>query len=318
MPAVPVARYKRTFSPLMSFRNSDEMNAAIDSVIDVLSSVAVYPRGVLVALEWVLGELCDNVLVHAGDGVTGWMQVVSEPRSNRVEFTVADRGRGILTSLREGYPDLKDNVSALQLAVGKDVTRDRSIGQGNGLTGSLRLAREARGYLNIASGDGELRMTPGMPETATPWSGYRGTIVSMTLPTAIDIDVEDALWGRRPPSKLELAHASEEGIEFVLRDLSAGFRNRAAGAALATRLRNVMIEFPQDRVVVDFAGIPVVSASFADEFLGKLAAIDGLETLLTRVTLRNMSSFVSRTVNVVIAQRLKSAARDTSRASGQT
>ena len=68
-----------------------------------------------------------------------------------------------------------------------------------------------------------------------------------------------------------------------------------------------MAEFPEDRVNIDFAGISVISASFADEFLGKLAADKGINALLSRVTMVNMSSFVTRTVNVVVAQRLRTA-----------
>ena len=99
-------------------------------------------------------------------------------------------------------------------------------------------------------------------------------------------------------------------LDFVIgvdthRDVHA-FCVVAAGILVANRLANLLVDVPNERIAVDFTGVDLVSASFADEFLAKLIKRYGVATFLARVSLRNMSSLVSRTVNAVVAQRIKS------------
>lgn len=103
-----------------------------------------------------MNELADNVLVHSG-GATGWLQIIVRPRPHRVDLVVADTGLGIRETIRQAFPDIVTDAQALRLAVEKGTTRDRSIGQGNGLAGSLRIAEAAHGWVNLLSGVGMLR-----------------------------------------------------------------------------------------------------------------------------------------------------------------
>jgi anti-sigma regulatory factor (Ser/Thr protein kinase) len=143
---------RRTFLPIARFQDHIALNEAVTAALEVVTSVAVYPPGVLRAVEWVVNELADNVLVHAGAGVAGWMQVIANPQVGRLSFTVADTGRGILESLREQFPDLVDDAAALNMAIQPGVTRSTQIGQGNGLSGSVRIAETMHGWLNLMSG----------------------------------------------------------------------------------------------------------------------------------------------------------------------
>lgn len=48
------------------------------------------------------------------------------------------------------------------------------------------------------------------------------------------------------------------------------FGSRAAAKPVKTKLQSLAAMCPQQKIYIDFAGIPVISSSFADEVLGKL------------------------------------------------
>jgi hypothetical protein len=300
----PDAHSELSFMPLQSFTGHEELNAQINEIVNVLSTVTKYEPGVLRAIEWTVNEIADNVLVHSG-GATGWLQTISRPNKGHVEIVVADSGRGVRDSISEGFPDVESDQAALQLAIERGVTRNREIGQGNGLAGSLSIARAAHGWVNLMSGHGNVRLFNDgrLDELATAY--FQGTMASITLPTEAPILVEDALWGYSPMSMFETRNLSDQdGIVFALREESSGFGNRASGEALATKLRNIMVEFPQESITIDFAGIDTTSASFLDEFLAKLVKSEGVASFFSRFQFQNMSDFVRRTADAVIEQRL--------------
>lgn len=248
----PAVSRRPTFVPIAQFSDHAELNAAVNATLDIVAAVAVYPSGVLKAIEWTLNEIADNVLLHAGPNVQGWMQAIATPKQGRIEFAVADQGRGILASLQERYADLTNDPDALERAIRPGVTRDASIGQGNGLSGSVRIAQSMNGWVNLLSGRGELRVSDdgSIRSQATP--SFMGTLVDLTLPTTTEVDVADALWGREPTTTLELSHLVGDTVLFRLRDESSGFGNRGSGLALANKLSNLLNELPGERITVDF------------------------------------------------------------------
>ena len=155
----PAPSSRTTFTPLTSYIDHQTLNREIDLVLDVLAKVTVFGKGALFAIEWTLNEVADNVLVHAAKA-RGWMQVIARPVNKFVDIVVADRGPGVQAILRQGYPDLTSDTEALRLAVQPGVTRNKAVGQGNGLAGSFRIAQTTRGWMNLMSGSGDLRLFP--------------------------------------------------------------------------------------------------------------------------------------------------------------
>ena len=102
----------------------------------------------------------------------------------------------------------------------------------------------------------------------------------------------------------EFTHVTNEGIQFPLIQEATGFGNRGTGEEMATKLRNIMKDFPEDRVIIDFEGVEVPTASFLDEFLAKMIKAEGITAFFSRVQFRNMNELVRRTADAVIAQRL--------------
>ena len=97
-----------------------------------------------------------------------------------------------------------------------------------------------------------------------------GPLVSVTLPTAEEIDVSGALWGHVPVPAFETQFVGDTGIEFRLRDQATNFGNRATGVRLRNKLENLVTQFPDEAVLIDFGGVDMLTASFADEFLAKM------------------------------------------------
>jgi hypothetical protein len=184
------------------------------------------------------------------------------------------------------------------------VTRDKQIGQGNGLAGSISIAQAAHGWVNIVSGTANLRLFDDGHFDDLDIQPFPGSVVTLTLPTNNEIDAAEVLWGGILTSSYEYSHVDQEGIKFCLRDEATGFGNRGSGSELAVKLRNLMVAFPDERVIIDFEGIDVATASFLDEFLAKLIREVGAATFFSRFVLLNMNELVRRTADAVIAQRL--------------
>lgn len=296
---------KNTYVPLTPYDDGEALNSVVNCVIEQLASTTALEGGVLDAIGWSLNEVADNVLNHAGSNVTGWLQMVAQPKKSLVEIVVVDRGRGIFDSLRGAYPALENDRDALCKAIEAGVTRDPAIGQGNGLAGTVRLAVAANGWTNIHSGAGSLRIMEGRTHVDEAVN-HQGTLVELTIPTDREIDVASALWGYEPMHELELKYVSEDGEGVLVRlvDEVTGFGNRASARPLRMKVRNLLTQFPDDVVTLDFEGATIISASFADEFVARLVKEIGPTRYFSKVRLVNVSELARRTIDAVIGQRL--------------
>jgi hypothetical protein len=304
---------RETYIPLVSYSTHDELNPIINEALRHFARQSSFQKGVLDGLEWALNEVADNVLIHSG-GARGWLQLSQQPSKGLIEVVVADCGQGILNSLREGHPEIHSDVAALELAVEKGVTRNPNIGQGNGLAGTLRIALAAHGFVNLYSGAGLLRYLQPASEDSDagrlftqPASYLQGTVVTLTLPTLRKIDIANALWGHATTTMFENEYISESGTEIIFRvaNEASGFGNRPSAMPLRVAIENLLRQFPTQKLIVDFSGVSLVSASFADEFIARLAKNLGVVTFFQRISIVGMNDLIRRTMDAVIEQRLK-------------
>ena len=300
---LPDIRSRKTYTPIIHFADHHVLNHAVSAAIDILSMTTEYPSGVLNAVEWTLNEIADNVLVHSTS--SGWLQVISRPKQHAIDMVISDTGVGIPGSMRQGYPQVQFDSELIELAVQRGTTRDASIGQGNGLAGSLRLSEALEGYGNIISGSAAFRQTPDGNTNVQAIVSYPGTTVNFSLQTQHSIDLSEALWGYSPAKTFEFSHLAQTGILFLLSAEYSAFGNRASGADLALKLRNIMNDNPNETVIIDFSGVDLTSASFLDEFLAKVIRREGIVTFFNRVQLINTNDFVKRTLDEVVAQRIQ-------------
>lgn len=92
---------------------------------------------------------------------------------------------------------------------------------------------------------------------------------------------------------------------FGVRHHVAGYGSRMFGAKGRLDLLR-LAEGCEGRVVVDFEGVPLVSAGFVDEFLGKLVEELGFVEFQNRFLVVNMVSDVAAMFDGVVRQRLSS------------
>ncbi len=107
-------------------------------------------------------EIQDNVYEHSGAPETGLVAYATTATS--FEFVVADRGVGVLSSLRKNpkYADVSDAGAALGLAITDGVSRFPSeTGRGQGFNQLFRALVGHNAELRFRSGDHALTLRPG-------------------------------------------------------------------------------------------------------------------------------------------------------------
>jgi hypothetical protein len=285
-------------------------------------------RPVVAGLEWSINEITDNVLNHASADRGGFVQVSTFPGSSHISFVVTDAGRGILSSMREGFPTLRADAEAIAEAVKHGVTRSPDAGQGNGLAGTLRIATMSGGSFKLTSGRAQLEVIRRPGEDDYSEHVYRragrlsfpGTVVSAELATDVELSLPDAL-GFDGASEhidydiVESAYTSADGsaLYLSLLDETRGFGTRQAGAEVRTQCLNLLRADTDRRLVIDWAGIPLISSSFADEAFGRLFVELGPIAFGGRIQHQNIEPLVRSLVDRAIMQR---ASQATSREDG--
>lgn len=75
---------------------------------------------------------------------------------------------------------------------------------------------------------------------------------------------------------------------------------------LGKEVRSILLELIQknDKIVLDFNGVNVVSNSFADECLAKLLFTMSLDELKQRTTFRGLNEFARKNIAIAFRRRL--------------
>jgi anti-sigma regulatory factor (Ser/Thr protein kinase) len=289
------------------FQTATEQQRVVNDVMRLVVAKAMPPKDVLTGFEWSLNEITDNVLTHASSPDGGIVQVTS--LENGLILCVGDAGRGILSTLKEGHPELRNDEQALGEAVKAGVTRDPKIGQGNGLAGTLRVATLSGGAFRIASYRGRLsvRGAAATHSLRPHRANFPGTLVKALIRTQNGFDVEKALEfsGGKTTHLNILDFHDEEGQAMVLRLASEtdGFGSRYSGKYVREKCLHLLATEPTRLLILDWAGVPLISSSFADEALGKLFVEIGPLEFGARIRHQSMERLNVGLVNKAILQR---------------
>jgi anti-sigma regulatory factor (Ser/Thr protein kinase) len=274
----PVDRIPEGWLPVARYRTSDELVQLVNHTCEVMLREANVERRALHGLEWALNEIADNVFQHAEAPDGGLLAVTVAGRRRRVQFVVADSGRGIPASIRTGHAGLDTDVKALRHAIRQGVTRDRRIGAGNGLAGALRIATAAKGRFSLFSGRGLLLADVKHPKPISrSWSAdsaLDGTVAHFEMAVDRDFELERALledgititdW-----DFLDATYDPDDrDIRLMVADEVSTTGTRIAATPLRRKVINLVRAHATAKIVLDFAGIERVTASFADEVIGK-------------------------------------------------
>jgi anti-sigma regulatory factor (Ser/Thr protein kinase) len=302
-----------TIFPATQFFDTEGQQHAVNSIIDgILSATKNISRQGFAAFEWSVNEITDNVLVHSQSEVGGIVQMSTfTRRTQRIEYVVVDAGIGIPKSLRRAHPELRSDAEALNQAVKEGVTRDKTLGQGNGLYGSYRVCSEGEGIFHLQSGHAKLVFTRGKGlQVATEKIPFEGTLIDAQVNFSDPRLLSEALkFGGKVhvpsdfvESRYEILDAEE--VRFVILKEAPSFRSRLGGTPVRYKLHNLATMCPGQKIVIDFADVPLVSSSFADEVFGKLFLEMGPISFSQRFEFLNLPILVRQLIDRAISQRL--------------
>lgn len=299
------------------YRTESEAQKLADLYIDALVDQVRCEAGVVDALNWCLYEVMDNVFQHSRT-TNGFVMMQVHKSSRMCAITVSDSGIGIQRSLLDGSPDgkvdkskLSQAHSAIEQAVQQGVTSKGKLNQGNGLYGLARTAAINGGELRIISGRGQWSSNSNAatatdlsrPVLDAEWN--QATTIDWQLDCSRAVRIQDALGAPRSGADFLEAIETPDGHHRVaVMDLEESLGSRAKGSEVRMRLRNYL-EAGAKFIVLDFAGVGVVSSSFADEVLGKLALELGELDFRRRIFVDSASPTNRSLIETAIALRLE-------------
>jgi hypothetical protein len=94
-------------------------------------------------------------------------------------------------------------------------------------------------------------------------------------------------------------------VEFKFIEYGTDFGTRDMGQKLREKLDHLPLINGDEKVVLDFTGVNVVSNSFADECIAKLLLEMPLAELKRRTTFRGLNPLAERSVLVALQRRYK-------------
>ena len=267
-------------------------------------------EGVFRAINWCLYEIMDNVLQHAESEV-GFVEAQVHQASKRVAICIADAGIGFRRSFRNSHHRPGTESDAITLSVQEHFTRDSQVGAGNGLWGLYQIVTKNDGLLSIHSGGGSLRVQGAEASDSHDDGGWwlsdthRGAVVDFQLPVDRPIDISNALGMEPVDVIIESFESGGHDSRIRIAD-GHGTATRRSGVVARNLVLNLLRETHRP-VVLDFDGVGMTSASFADELVGKLAGELGPVTFMESIRLENMDSLTRNLVNRSITRRLTAA-----------
>jgi len=294
------------YIPLQMISGGHEVLSVTNDICDLMLRRYDGARDFVPAVEWMTYEIVDNIVLHAQARSPGVVCAQYYEAGGRLEIAVVDIGRGLRASLSETRT-VADDTTALTLAVTRGVTRSADLGQGNGLAGTLEIAKANGGALQLCSGEVMLEQA-GESRTFTPTPHMPGTGIVLDLDTRRPVDLTQTKiagggsWQDWNYLIAEGERLAERGGLRVL-DECAHVAGRPPALALRRKIEALLPDLEQP-MVLDFEGIRMASSSFLDELLGRLVEAYGPEVVGARIQLINVQPLIQRLAENVISQRL--------------
>jgi hypothetical protein len=291
------------------FHSSDDVHSLVNGFLASIRKSITVEEGVLQACEWGLNEIMDNVIQHSSED-TGFIMGQVLKDSQVLKISIFDYGQGIFQSLRNSQYQPRSASDAISLSVQEGVTRDKKIGQGNGMWGLYNIINLNDGTLQIISGKGGLNFVNRKNETES----YQNIIMlnQYKQSTAINFDIKlnnpvsmkEAIGGYEPVDMfIENLEDDFDRIIYKIFEQSSGTGTRQSGFRIKNELINIY-KSAKKPVIIDFQGVGIIASSFADELIGKLISELGLFQFQAAFPMKNMNPTVQAIVQRSVSQRL--------------
>ena len=302
----------RPLSKIWRFSTLSELYLIQRALINELRKEEVFADGVLEGIEWSVNEVMDNVLNHS-TATSGFIMGQLHRSTKHVAFTIYDAGIGIYNSFKDSGNNIGSNIDALSKCLQEGVTRDSRVGQGNGLAGLFSLIKEGNGMLSISSGSDTLSYREGqmftlLKQNKTISKRNAGTIVDFQIDYSTDVSIDKILTFQGHTFEFVNLFIDdiegEDGIlHFKISEIAEGTGTRESAMRVKNQLLN-SIKATKKGALIDFEGVNVVSSSFIDELLAKLVIEMGLFQFNQRISLKNMSPLLQKTLQKSVIQRI--------------
>ena len=302
---------KYPFAKLWKFTTNEEVALLVDSFSNEIQSLTECSKGLIESLEWSLNEAMDNVIQHSLIG-EGYIMGIFHKSSNYLLLTIFDNGQGIFNSFMNSEYTPRNAIDAISLAIQEGKTRDKKIGQGNGLWGLYNIIQHNKGKLTITSHGSALMLksdgTVNKFERLPILNIHNGTtIVDISFNCKEEVSLAEALGGYTPIDiNLEnMIDDDSNNIIFKLEEQGVGFGTRQAGERLRNKVVNLFERSHySNKICIDFKNVSIISSSFADEFIGKLLLKYGFYKFNCMVKLINTNLTVETILNRSVSQRM--------------
>ena len=288
------------------------INDVYKQVLRALTSHFEIEVSVLQSLSYCFYEILDNVHIHSGRSL-GTSITHFDATCDVLRILVADDGMGIRESLAENekYKTISE-ADAIRVCVEDSVTDGK--GMGFGLYATSRLMRNIGLQFIIHSGNHKLIYQEGKADVIE--NGYwQGTLVYMEITTSREIDANEVVDYRTDAAdQYNQSFVESDELETLWKDqpfdvtfafsrFGTDFGTREMGQRIRQQLRPLLDG--TKRVMLDFAGVNVVSNSFADECVAKLLMEMPLEQLKRCTTFRSLTPMAERSILVALQRRYK-------------
>ena len=284
------------------YRDESEAQTIADHFMSSLTDLVACQSGVIDTFNWCIYEVLDNVFQHSR-ARSGFVMMQVHTANRLCVIAVTDTGRGIHRAMADAAQGssvdptrIRRADTAIQHALEQGITSKGKLNQGNGLHGLRRAVAINGGQLSVRSGRGGWNYRDG--KETTELDNYRplldsdsshSTSVDWRLDCAQPVSINEAL-GRpeQPSGLLETIEIADHFFRIDASELQLLVGSRVHGEEVRTRIQNY-ISAGAKQVVLNLAGIPLVSSSFADEVLGKLAVEMGELEYRRRIFLEGAS-----------------------------
>ena len=292
------------FVPAIPIEGINSTQNAVNAICEACIRQCEQANSFVPAFQWALFEITDNIELHSDSNTPGIVIAQFMPKKNTLDVAICDMGRGLKASLSESVTT-QNHQEAIVKAITRGVTRNRSIGQGNGLAGTIEILKVNGGRLEIWTGDKTLIMDNLGNFSFKDTAYFPGTGLFLSLQTNNPIDLRKTFIQDNSytyfESEIEKI-ASAGGIRIADECHYTG--NRSAATGLMRKICTLYPKFAEP-IYLDFDGVLFASSSFLDELLGRLAENYGIQQFRQYVKIKNMRQDLFDMANIVIHQRLE-------------
>lgn len=294
------------FNRVWAYFDPDQASALTRRLVATLERRVECEVGVLDALSLCLYEALDNVFEHS-QASTGFLMAQIHRQNAQLTLCIVDNGIGARESFRGSKYRPPSDFDALTLAIQSGVSRTGDK-RGNGLYFLHETAQQNGGRLVLKSGQGNLKLEHGSARgdntSTSPFPDTRaGFVIDWQVELSAAVSLKSAIGLSMPNLDFETRQDDLGQVVVPISEHEAGTGSRTAAAQLRTYLTNQLNQ-GATAVLLDFTGVAVVSASFADEVIGKLAEELGPMRFFQRFQMRNMTPLIEGLLDRAIKLRL--------------